>query len=88
MRKLNVAIIGQGRSGFSIHGAFFLSGENDKYNVKYVVDYDEYRRQKAERHFIGCKTLVDYKELFAYDDIPYSRREGSPYRPLHDGTGI
>ena len=69
MRKLNVAIIGQGRSGFSIHGAFFLSGENDKYNVKYVVDYDEYRRQKAERHFIGCKTLVDYKELFAFDDI-------------------
>ena len=68
MRKLNVAIIGQGRSGFSIHGAFFLSEANDKYNVKYVVDYDEYRRQKAERCF-GCKTLVDYRELFAFDDI-------------------
>ena len=33
MKKLNVAIIGQGRSGRDIHGAFFKSEYNEKYNV-------------------------------------------------------
>ena len=38
MKKLRVAIIGQGRSGRDIHGAFFRSENNDKYEVVAVVD--------------------------------------------------
>ena len=37
MKKLNVAILGQGRSGRNIHGAYFLSDANEHYTVKYVV---------------------------------------------------
>ena len=69
MKKLNVAIIGQGRSGKSIHGKYYQSPDNEYYNVKYVVDADEFRRSVAENTFEGCKTFADYKELFALDDI-------------------
>ena len=33
MKKLNVAIIGQGRSGRDIHGAFFKSEFNENFNI-------------------------------------------------------
>ena len=69
MKKLNVAIIGQGRSGLLIHGEFFLSPVNEKFNVKYVVDYDEFRREKAERLFPGCETFDCYTKLFGKTDI-------------------
>ena len=36
MRKLNVAIIGQGRSGRDIHGAFLLTPANDTVNSSEV----------------------------------------------------
>ena len=44
MKKLNVAIIGQGRSGKNIHGAFLRSEANLWFDVKYVVDADEFRK--------------------------------------------
>ena len=69
MKKLNVAIIGQGRSGKDIHGKYYRSEDNKYYNVKYVVDADEFRRGVAEEIYPGCKTFSDYKELFAFDDI-------------------
>ena len=69
MKKLNVAIIGQGRSGKDIHGKYFLSGDNTLYNVKYVVDADERRRRISENIYPGCKTFADYRELFGIDDI-------------------
>ena len=69
MKKLNVAILGQGRSGRNIHGAYFLSEANEFYTVKYIVDADEGRRAAAERDFAGVKTFADYRELFAFDDI-------------------
>ena len=68
-KKLNVAIIGQGRSGKDIHGAYLRSENNIHFNVKYAVDKDEHRRRVAEQIFPGCKTFADYKELFAIDDI-------------------
>lgn len=40
MKKLNLAIIGQGRSGKNIHGKYYISEDNKYYNVKYVVDAD------------------------------------------------
>ena len=69
MKKLNVAIIGQGRSGHKIHGTYFLSDANEYYNVKYVVDADEQRRLAAKERYEGCITLADYKELFSLDDV-------------------
>ena len=69
MKKLNLAIIGQGRSGKNIHGAYYRGESNIYYDVKYVVDADEYRRNLALELYPGCKVFVDYRELFACDDI-------------------
>lgn len=69
MKKLNLAIIGQGRSGRDIHGKFYLADSNKFFNVKYVVDADPVRRGFAAQTWEGCVTLADYKELFAFDDI-------------------
>lgn len=68
MKKLNVAIIGYGRSGCDIHGSFFKSEGNDIVNVVAVVELDENRAAAAKADF-GCDTYSDYKELFARDDI-------------------
>ena len=65
--KLNLAIIGQGRSGKDIHGVYYRSERNEFYNVKYVVELDEARRKKAETLYPGCKGLADYKELYNCD---------------------
>lgn len=69
MKKLNIAIIGQGRSGKDIHGLFLRSEKNVYFDVKYVVDMDEYRRGVAEQIYPGCKTFAHYRELFGLDDI-------------------
>ena len=69
MKKLNVAIIGQGRSGCNIHGKYFRSESNEFYTVKYVVDADAYRREKAEKIYPGCKTFEKYTDLFELNDI-------------------
>ena len=69
MKKLNIAIIGQGRSGKKIHGKYYLSADNEYYNVKYVVDADEFRRRVSEERYSGCKTFADYRELFGIEDI-------------------
>ena len=69
MKKLNIAIIGQGRSGKQIHGKYYLSPENEYYNVKYVVDADEYRRGVSKERYEGCETFADYRELFDIKDI-------------------
>ena len=69
MKKLNVAIIGQGRSGKDIHGRYFRSEDNTHYTVKYVVDADEYRRGVAEEIYPGCRTFARYEELFTLEDL-------------------
>ena len=69
MKKLNIAVIGQGRSGKDIHGKYYRSEENVYFNVKYVVDADEYRRGVAEEIYPGCVTIKDYRELFDKSDV-------------------
>lgn len=68
MRKMRVAIIGQGRSGRDIHGGFFLSDANDKVEVVCIVEKSASRREKAKREF-GCDVVADYTELFDRNDI-------------------
>ncbi|MEG0580479.1 MAG: Gfo/Idh/MocA family oxidoreductase, partial [Niameybacter sp.] len=67
MKQLNIAIIGQGRSGRDIHGAYLLT-QTDKYKVKYVVEKLEHRRALAVKEY-GCTALSDYTELFDKTDI-------------------
>ena len=69
MKKLRVAIIGQGRSGRNIHGAFYLSDANTLFEVAYVVDADEHRRALAADDFPNAVILSDYRELFACEEI-------------------
>ena len=68
MKKLRIALIGQGKSGRNIHGKFFLNRENTFCEVVYVVEADEYRRKKAATEF-GCETLTDYTELYGKTGI-------------------
>lgn len=69
MKKLKVAIIGQGRSGRNIHGSYFKSEANTQYEVVAVVDEDAFRRERALTEYPGCQVYADYKELFARDDL-------------------
>ena len=69
MKKLNIAIIGQGRSGRDIHGCYFKSEENTKYNVLYVVERDERRRKRALEEYPGCEVFESYTELYGKKDI-------------------
>ncbi len=67
MKKLNVAIIGQGRSGANIHGSFLSSDQNTKFNVIAVVDAIENRREKAKSIY-GCEVFESYTDLFGMKD--------------------
>jgi len=68
MKKMRVAIIGQGRSGRNIHGRYFKSDNNTCCEVVCVVEKDEFRRNRAAEEY-GCETLSDYTELFGRTDI-------------------
>ncbi len=69
MEKLTLAIIGQGRSGRDIHGAFLRSEANTRFAVKYIVEQDAERREKAKREYPGCTVFEDYTALFDCKDI-------------------
>lgn len=69
MKKLRLAIIGQGRSGRDIHGAFYRSASNDVIDVTTVVELDPERRERALAEYPGCTVLADYRDLFGCDDI-------------------
>ena len=69
MEKLNVAIIGQGRSGRDIHGRYFLSEEGQKrFRVAAVAEKIEDRRQRAVEEY-GCDVYEDYRDILKRDDI-------------------
>jgi len=69
MKQLNIAIIGQGRSGRDIHGKYILSAP-EKYRAAYIVEAIPERRAKAEKEY-GCPAYADYKELFGKKDIDF-----------------
>ncbi len=68
MKKLNVAVIGYGKSGWGIHGGFFRSEDNDIVNIVAVAELDPEREAVAKADY-GCDTYSDYKEFFKRDDI-------------------
>lgn len=68
-RKQRVAMIGQGRSGRDIHGAYFLTEEAKKqFDVVAVVEQNEARRNRAKAEF-GCPVFERYQDLFDTDGI-------------------
>ncbi|MBQ6698091.1 MAG: Gfo/Idh/MocA family oxidoreductase [Oscillospiraceae bacterium] len=68
MKKLNVAVIGYGKSGWGIHGKFFRSENNDIVNIVAVAELDPERAAVAKADY-SCDTYSDYKELMNRDDI-------------------
>ena len=69
MKKLNVAIIGQGRSGRDIHGKFFKTPEgNEMFSVTAVVEINEQRRMRAKEEY-GCDVYASYTDLYGRQDI-------------------
>lgn len=69
MKQLQVAIIGQGRSGRSIHAEYLIT-EPDKFRITHVVDPMPERRAIA-RDLYGCAVHADYTELFGHKDIDF-----------------
>ena len=69
MKKLNVAIIGQGRSGKNIHGAFLHKEENVWFDVKYIVDESEKRREIAKTEWPNATILASHTELYGKKDM-------------------
>lgn len=69
MKKLNIAIIGQGRSGRNIHGKHLKSENNTLFNVVAVVDRDQLRRERALNEYPGCEVFESYTELYGRKDI-------------------
>jgi len=71
MKKLRVAIIGQGRSGRDIHGKYFHSDiAKEKYEVAAIVEIREERRERARAEYgEGVDILSDYTQLFGRTDI-------------------
>ncbi len=69
MKDIRVAVIGQGRSGRNIHGAYYKSEANEHYEVRVVVEADPARRELALKEYPGCVAVESYTELFGRDDI-------------------
>lgn len=69
MKKLNLAIIGQGRSGRDIHGAYLKSDTNKYFRVAAIVEEDAARRERARGEYEGCDVYKDYRDLFERHDI-------------------
>ncbi|MBQ7059621.1 MAG: Gfo/Idh/MocA family oxidoreductase [Firmicutes bacterium] len=66
MRKLRIAIIGQGRSGRDIHGLYLQTeSAKERFEVAAVVEEDESRRKRAEEEY-GVPVYSSYQELFPY----------------------
>src|SRR5512143_1678811 len=67
MRTIRAAIIGQGRSGRDIHGAY-LSKDTDRVRIAAVVDPLPERRQRAAVAY-ACDTYDDYTQLLGRTDL-------------------
>jgi len=69
LRKLKIAIIGQGRSGRDIHGLWLRSEENDLFEVIAIVEEDASRRERAAQEWPNAKILASYQELFDVEGL-------------------
>ncbi|MCL2518667.1 MAG: Gfo/Idh/MocA family oxidoreductase [Oscillospiraceae bacterium] len=70
MKQYNVAIIGQGRSGRDIHGAYFHSNANGgRFKVVAIAEPLAERRERASVEYDSTvKIFSDYTDFFAIKD--------------------
>lgn len=66
MKKIRVAIIGQGRSGRDIHGSHLKT--DARFQIVAVVDLLEERRKRAAEEY-RCDVYADYHDLFKRRDL-------------------
>jgi len=66
VKKIRTAIIGQGRSGRGIHGAY-MNGDR-RYEIVAAVDPLKERRDRAAAEF-GCEVHADHKPLLKRKDL-------------------
>ncbi|MCC6444064.1 MAG: Gfo/Idh/MocA family oxidoreductase [Armatimonadetes bacterium] len=64
---IRVAIIGQGRSGRDIHGAY-LSKDTERFKIMAVVDPIADRRERAKAEY-GCDAYEGYQPLLERKDL-------------------
>ncbi len=67
MKKIRVAIIGQGRSGRDIHGRYLLTDAR-RFHIVAAVDPLPERRRRAA-HEYGCATYPDHKPLLELENV-------------------
>ncbi len=67
MKVVNVAILGQVRSGRDIHGRYLITAK-DKYKIVAVCDALQERREKASKEY-NCDVYDNYKEMLKRKDI-------------------
>lgn len=67
MKRIKVAIIGQGRSGRNIHCAHLIT-DMERFQIVAIVDELEDRRRRAAEE-LKCDTYSDYHDLFKLRDI-------------------
>lgn len=68
MQKLRIAIIGQGRSGRDIHGAYLQTpAAKEKFEVVAIVDQQPDRQKRAAEEF-GCRVFEKYEDLYYIAD--------------------
>ncbi|MBI2440611.1 MAG: Gfo/Idh/MocA family oxidoreductase [Lentisphaerae bacterium] len=66
MKKIRVAIIGQGRSGRDIHGAYLIT--DPRFQITAAVDPLEDRQRRAAQEY-HCDVYRDYHQLFKRRDL-------------------
>ena len=66
MKKIRVAIIGQGRSGRNIHGTYLKT--DARFKIMAAVDLLEERRRRAAEEY-ACDVYADYHDLFKRRDL-------------------
>jgi len=66
MKKVRVAIIGQGRSGRGIHGSYLP--EDERFQIVAVAEKIRARRERAAKEY-GCDVCADYHSLLKRDDV-------------------
>ena len=66
MKKVRVAIIGQGRSGRDIHGSYLKTDK--RFQIMAAVDFLEERRKRAAEEY-HCDVYADYHDLFKRHDL-------------------